>query len=358
MSRDISVHTFRHAVNASVIHVDSELCEAIDYDFFDCGDGPFITAKHTDSKGYIVLNDEVKEDIKRKSSVKLTPGCDCEDSKIGNVIDPNICNAKLTDVKNETASSGQQSLADVSADTSREPDKNNLKKEIASSKEEKYMNLRDLMNCIAYSENKVKYDVDNDGDHIVSRVHSVSPDFLSLSTDTVSEKTTHPSDPLSVSTDTTTDITDVTPCPSSSGCSSMSRPEAGGHSVDRFYKEAERKQQKSDTNAEGSSGSSMKLLLNALDSFDRQKRKSVTSNMSSNWKNRQGRKNMSFSNEQYWKIERENKILLRKLEHLQKAHPKLPSSTASQPRLPSSALNRRKQQARIEHDNMVSTMVC
>jgi hypothetical protein len=84
----------------------------------------------------------------------------------------------------------------------------------------------------------------------------------------------------------------------------------------------------------------------------------VTSNTSSNLKNRLGRKNMSFSNEQCWKIERENKILLRKLEHLQqKAHSKLPSSTASQSRLPSSALNRRKQQAKIEHDNMVSTLV-
>ena len=351
------MHTFRHAVNASVIHVDSGLCEDIDYDFFDCGDDPFITAKHTDSRGYTVMNCKEKEDKTRKSSVKLTPCGDCEESNTGNVIDQNICNAKLTDVKNEIASSVQLSLIDICADNSREADRNDLKKTIASSKEEKYMNLRDLMNCIAYSENKDKYDDDNDGDHIVSRVHSVSPDFLSLSTDTVSAITTHLSDPLSISTDTTTDITDVTPCPSSSGCSSMSRPEAGGYSVDKSYKGAERRQQKSDKTAEGSSGSSMKLLLNALDSFDRQKRKSMTSNMSSNQKNRLGRKNMSFSNEQYWKIERENKILLRKLEHLQKAHHKQPSATASQPRLPSSALNRRKQQAKIEHDNMVSTLV-
>jgi hypothetical protein len=137
----------------------------------------------------------------------------------------------------------------------------------------------------------------------------------------------------------------------------MSRPEAGGHSVDKSHKDAEGKQQKSDKPAEGPSGSSMKLLLKALDSFDRQKRKSVTSNISSNQKNRLGRKNMSFSNEQCWKIERENKILLRKLEHLSRAHPKQPFSITSQPRLPSSALNRRKQQAKIEHDNMVSTLV-
>jgi hypothetical protein len=355
MSRDISVHTFRHAVNGSVIHVDSGLCEDIDYDFFDFGDSPSITAKCTDTKGYDVI-DEEKEGKKRKTNVKLTPCGDSKDSKSGKVIDQNSCNAKLTDFKNKTESSVQLSLADVSADNSRETDTNDLKKDSASSKEEKYMNLSDLMNCIAYSENKDKYNDDDNDHHIISKVHSVSPDFLSLSTDTASEITTHLSD-LSVSSDTTTDITDVTPCPSSSGCSSMSRPEVGGHSMDKSHKDAERKQQKSDYPVEGSSGSSMKLLLNALDNFDRQKRKSVTSNLSSNQKNRLGRKNMSFSNEQCWKMERENKILLRKLQHLHKAQSKLPSSTTSQPRLPSSALNRRKQQAKIEHDNMVSTLV-
>jgi hypothetical protein len=344
-----------HVVSGSVMHVDSGLHGDIDYDFFDFGDIPFITAKPSDSKGYNAIDHEEKEGKKKTFSVKSTSCGDCKDSWSGKGTDRNICNATLTDVKNKRESSVQLSLADVCADNSMEDDKSDLKKEIASCKEEHYINLRDLMNCIAYSENRDKYE-DNSGDnHIVSKMCSVSPDFHSVSSDTASEITTHLSDPLCLSTETTTDITDVTPCPSSSGCSSMSRPEGGGHSVDKSHKDADRKQQKCDKSAEGLSGSSMKLLLNALDSFDRQKRKSLTSNMSSNH-NRLGRKNMTFSNEQYWKIERENKILLRKLENLRKVHPKQPSSTTSQPRLSSSALNRRKQQAKIDHDNMVSML--
>jgi len=63
---------------------------------------------------------------------------------------------------------------------------------------------------------------------------------------------------------------------------------------------------------------------------------------------------MSFSNEQCWKIERENEILLKKLEVRRKPRPKRPFPPICQPQLSSSAINRRKQQAEIDRNNMVS----
>lgn len=63
------------------------------------------------------------------------------------------------------------------------------------------------------------------------------------------------------------------------------------------------------------------------------------------------RKNMSFSNEETLKIDRDNEILYKKLHYLeqkkpQKLQPKIP-------RLSSSAVNRRKFQRKVEEDNMV-----
>jgi hypothetical protein len=303
-----------------MIMADNEFCEDIDFNFFDSGDGPSTTGKPNDNK----CGDEEKEDKEKESGLKFSPCGESEESK-------NVCNVEEKDGKNKTEHSVQLGSVDFSADISKETDKNNLWKEVTSSKEEKCMNLRELMNCIAYDESKGKGDV-------ISKVQSLLPDFLSLSTDTTSE------------------ITDVT-TPSSSGCSSMSKHETGEHLSEKSNKNAEKKQQKCDKLAAGSTGTSMKLLSDALHYFDRQKRKSVTSSiLSTNQNNRLGRKNMSFSNEQYWKIKRENEILDAKLKVLSKQRPKQPFPTASQPRLSSSAINRWKQQAKIDHDNMVSTL--
>lgn len=323
MSRNIGSHVFRQVVNGSVVHVDIGLCEDIDYNFFGSGDSPITEGPDDDKNNTIIAGEE-----KDEKSLKLNPSHDSKNSK-----NENICTVKVTDVKNESHSSVQLD----SADNLRV--KRNLKEETLSSKEDDCMNLRGLMNCIAYGESKNNDgDEDDDDDHVVSKVHSRSSDFLSLSTDTTSE------------------ITDVTTRPSSSGCSSMPKHEPGEHLPDKHHKDDERKQQKRDKPADVSSGTSMKFLVNALDSFDKQKRKSLTSNISIGQRNRLGRKNMSFSNEQYWKIERENEILLRKLQVLRRPRPKQLSPPISQPKLPSSAINRRKEQTRIDHDNMVSAL--
>lgn len=309
MSSTIGSHTFINAANSYVITADNELCEDIDFNFFDTGDGPSTIGKPNDNKC-----DDKKEE-----------------SENGKIIKLHVYNVEQKNGKDETQSV-QLGSVDFSADISEDTDKCILMKEVTSSKE-KHMNLSELMNCIAYDESK---DKGGDDHHdVISKVESLSPDFRSLSSDTTSE------------------ITDVT-TRSSSGCSSMSKRETTDHLSDKSRKNAEKKQQKC---AEGYAGTSMKLLTDALHYFDRQKRKSVASNiLSTEHKNRSGRKNMSFSNEQYWKIKRENEILDAKLKVLSKQRPKQPSAIVSQPRLSSSAINRRKQQAKIDHDNMVSTL--
>jgi hypothetical protein len=313
MSRNADSCVFRQVVNGSVFHVDIGLSEDIDYNFFSSGDSP-ITKGPDDS----INADQEKNKKKIKLSLKLMPSSDSKDSK-----NENVCNGNITDVNNQSHSS----LRLDSADNLRA--KINLKDETESPNNDDHMDLRGLMNCIAYG------DDDDDDDHVISKVHSHSSDFLSISTDTTSE------------------ITDVTTCPPS-GCSSMSKHEPGEHPSEEQFKNAEGKQLRCHKDADVTSGTSMKFLVNALESFDKQKRKSLTSDISTGQKNRLGRKNMSFSNEQYWKIERENEILLKKLQILHRPRPKQPSPPTRQPRLPSSAINRRKQQAKIDHDNMVS----
>jgi hypothetical protein len=303
---------------------DNVLCEDIDFDFFDSGDDPSTTGKPNDNK-----HDDEKEEKGKESDMKFSPCGDSVESK-------NVRNVEQKDGRNETESVQLVSV-DFCADVSKKTDKNNLRREVKSSKEDKCMNLRELMNCIAYDESKGKGDEEHH--HVFSKLHSLSPDFLSLSTDTTSE------------------ITDVTTRSSSSGCSSMSRHETGEHLSEKSHKNAEKKQQKCDKLAESSTGTSMKLLSDALHYFDRQKKKSVTSSILSSNKNRLGKKNMSFSNEQYWKIKRENEILDAKLKVISKQRPKQPSLTASQHRLSSSAINRRKQQAKIDNDNIVSNFI-
>jgi hypothetical protein len=325
MSRNTGSRVFRQVVNGSVVYVDIGLCEDIDYHFFGSGDSP-ITEGPDDNRTDSISAGEEKDEKKMKLSLKLMPSSDSKNSK-----NEHVCNGKITDVNNESHSSLQLD----SADNLRA--KRNLIVETESPKEDDHMDLKGLMNCIAYGESKNNDgdEDDDDDDHVISKVHSHSSDFLSLSTDTTSE------------------ITDVTTCPPS-GCSSMSKHEPREHQSEEHHKDAEGKQQKCDKHADVTSGTSMKFLVNALDSFDKQKRKSLMSDISTGQKNRLGRKNMSFSNEQYRKIERENEILLKKLQILRRPRPKQLSPPTCPPRLPSSAINRRKQQTKIDHDNMAS----
>ena len=65
------------------------------------------------------------------------------------------------------------------------------------------------------------------------------------------------------------------------------------------------------------------------------------------------RKNMTFTNEELMKIERDNQILLRRIMGYQRPHNKITKTQNVQKRLSSSAINRRKLQRKIEQENMV-----
>lgn len=67
------------------------------------------------------------------------------------------------------------------------------------------------------------------------------------------------------------------------------------------------------------------------------------------------RKNMSFTNEEIIKIERDNEILLRKIVAQQRSQKV--KIQPSQKKLSSSAINRRKLQRKIEGDNMVGLLL-
>lgn len=63
--------------------------------------------------------------------------------------------------------------------------------------------------------------------------------------------------------------------------------------------------------------------------------------------------NMSFTDEEMRRIERENELLLRKIMAQQKPRHRNLGEHSVQPRISSSAINRKKLQKRIEDDNMV-----
>ncbi|XP_011146787.1 uncharacterized protein LOC105187582 [Harpegnathos saltator] len=66
-----------------------------------------------------------------------------------------------------------------------------------------------------------------------------------------------------------------------------------------------------------------------------------------------GRWNMSFTDEEMRKIERENQLLLRKIMAQQKPQHKVSEERIVQTRISSSAINRRKLQKKIDDDNML-----
>lgn len=67
--------------------------------------------------------------------------------------------------------------------------------------------------------------------------------------------------------------------------------------------------------------------------------------------------NMSFTDEEMRKIERENELLLRKIMAQQKPRHKILGEDAVQSRTSSSAINRKKLQKKIENDNVVHNFI-
>ncbi|XP_049765867.1 cilia- and flagella-associated protein 97-like [Schistocerca cancellata] len=179
--------------------------------------------------------------------------------------------------------------------------------------------VKDLMNCIAFQKEPDEFNDDE----------RTSPDFLS--------------------TDTSSDVTDVTPRSTTSGCSSLSRSEESRESRKKITErshssDAERKEEKKPVHT-------LRFLREVLDSTNAEtvdrnngatpKRKPVIC------------KNMTFSKDQVRKIDRENQILLRKIEANFNRRPKCPTTSAPQrPRLSSSAVNRQRSQKKIAQDNL------
>lgn len=72
---------------------------------------------------------------------------------------------------------------------------------------------------------------------------------------------------------------------------------------------------------------------------------------------RANRRNMSFTNLEMMRIERENQYLLRKIMAQQRPVKSIQLQTTANNRLSSSAINRKKLQRRIEEENMVSLYI-
>lgn len=148
----------------------------------------------------------------------------------------------------------------------------------------------------------------------------------------------------SLSTSSPSDLTNITPFSSSSSCSSMK-----DKNEDNYHSDYE----------EESSKLEMKLLADAVESLSINKkntRSPTHSILSRNFCGRPRRKNMTFTNEQLRKIDRENEILLKKIMSYTKPRPKqiaLATNTTPVQIKSSAAVNRTKQQRQINHDNYI-----
>ena len=302
MSRNIVYHHF--STSESLIRLDDELHEDIDFDFFDS-----FSENHTPHQ------------TERKSNLKTN----------------NV--KKIEESANENTGSTVRFSELINGEGEK---KSCIVEGSVSTKKEKSLKLRDLMNCIAYGESKVKDhhggEEENGDDDDDEKINSPSPDFLSLSTDTTSE------------------ITNVTTRPSSSGCSSMTKFEPEDYLPDKSEENVAKNLQNNKQKNYNGGISSMKLLLDVIEHFDKQETKSNSSSTSSSSRRSRGRLNMSFTNDRLRMINRENEILVKKLESLRKPNAKPPTVPMNYPRLSSSAINRKRQQRKIEHDNRVSTV--
>ncbi|XP_046748658.1 cilia- and flagella-associated protein 97 isoform X2 [Diprion similis] len=146
------------------------------------------------------------------------------------------------------------------------------------------------------------------------------------------------------------EVTNVTPRSSMSGCSSLL------HSIDVNYNKRNldiiRTRNGGDWQTDRKEDEDLPLSESEMTYLSKgegrlmleQQRRQLT---------RCGRRNMSFTNEELRKIERENQLLLRKIMSHQKPQGKTVKLTSGPPRTSSSAINRKRQQKKIEEDNMV-----
>lgn len=251
-------------------------------------------------------------------------------------------------------------------------------------KEEKRQEIKALMNCIAFD--PVEADSPTSGERTRGKGKS-----------TIEEMDN------SLSSDTTSDITDVTPRSSSSGCSSMSKqsmniekPETVKNE-DECVKNENSKRSKSEirsnelnakknNNIKKINGENncviekgkvdnqgteveingnlneiemeeMKYLQDAFEDLDIDEQasdfaSSIISGLSEERRAKCGRKNMTFTNEQLREIERVNLILLKKIMN----HRKPRTKSQSQPpvnRKTSAAINRSRMEEKIERENKI-----
>lgn len=252
-------------------------------------------------------------------------------------------------------------------------------------KEEKRQEIKALMNCIAFD--PVEADSPTSGERARGKGKSAIEEMDN-----------------SLSSDTTSDITDVTPRSSSSGCSSMSKqsmnidkPEAVKNENEGVNENSKRSKSENRSKHENEISSKqknnikksgdncviekgkdnqgteadingnlnlneieieeMKYLQDAFEDLDIDEQasdfaSSIISGLSEERRAKCGRKNMTFTNEQLREIERVNLILLKKIMN----HRKPRTKSQSQPpvnRRTSAAINRSRMEEKIERENKI-----
>lgn len=105
--------------------------------------------------------------------------------------------------------------------------------------------------------------------------------------------------------------------------------------------------------SEGESREEAEELGNTPASLQIANRGTVKSSRSNPRMSKARRKNMSFTDEQVRRIERENQLLLRKIMAQQRPKDKVFQENARRTKTSSSAINRKKLQRQIEYDNML-----
>ncbi|KAK6626323.1 hypothetical protein RUM43_006634 [Polyplax serrata] len=234
-------------------------------------------------------------------------------------------------------------------------------------KEKKRQEMKALMNCIAFTPSQTDLVGASEEDQVVS--------------DTRSKGAVEEFDNSS-SSDTTSDITDVTPRSSSSGCSSMSKQSMSVDKADTVKmvdgknagKEETKSKKSNIRNSEDKRKDNqveeqevrnlteveleeMKYMQDTFEDLDLDEEtsdfaSSIISGLSEERRAKCNRRNMTFTNEQLREIERVNLILLKKIMNRRKPRAK-PQCQPTAPRRTSAAINRSRMEEKIERENKI-----
>lgn len=144
------------------------------------------------------------------------------------------------------------------------------------------------------------------------------------------------------------EMTNITPRSSLSGSSSLLH--SAGLKYDRRITDLIESRRSGDREKAEDDGERSSLLESEMKYLSEEERRLIIDRRQLT---RSGRRNMSFTNDELRKIERENQLLLNKIMSHQKPQSKTTKPVSGAPRTSSSAINRKRQQKKIEEDNMI-----